>query len=202
MKTIKLICAAIVLIIAFAFTGKSSEGYKVGDIATDFTLKNVDGKMVSLKNYKDAKGFIVIFTCNHCPFAKAYEDRIIALDKKYKKLGYPVIAINPNNPAVQPDDSFELMIERAKEKRFTFPYLFDEGQKIYPQYGATKTPHVYILQKTSKGNVVKYIGAIDDNHSDEEAVKVKYVENAVDALLGGKEIEVKSTKAIGCSIKS
>lgn len=202
MKTIKLICAAIVLIIAFAFTGKSSEGYKVGDIATDFTLKNVDGKMVSLKNYKDAKGFILIFTCNHCPFAKAYEDRIIALDKKYKKLGYPVIAINPNNPAVQPDDSFELMIERAKEKRFTFPYLFDEGQKIYPQYGATKTPHVYILQKTSKGNVVKYIGAIDDNHSDEEAVKVKYVENAVDALLGGKEIEVKSTKAIGCSIKS
>lgn len=202
MKTIKLICAAIVLIIAFAFIGKSSEGYKVGDIATDFTLKNVDGKMVSLKNYKDAKGFIVIFTCNHCPFAKAYEDRIIALDKKYKKLGYPVIAINPNNPAVQPDDSFELMIERAKEKRFTFPYLFDEGQKIYPQYGATKTPHVYILQKTSKGNVVKYIGAIDDNHSDEEAVKVKYVENAVDALLGGKEIEVKSTKAIGCSIKS
>lgn len=202
MKTIKLICAAIVLIIAFAFTGKSSEGYKVGDIATDFTLKNVDGKMVSLKNYKDAKGFIVIFTCNHCPFAKAYEDRIIALDKKYKKLGYPVIAINPNNPEVQPDDSFELMIERAKEKRFTFPYLFDEGQKIYPQYGATKTPHVYILQKTSKGNVVKYIGAIDDNHSDEEAVKVKYVENAVDALLGGKEIEVKSTKAIGCSIKS
>lgn len=202
MKTIKLICAAFVLIITFAFTGKSSEGYKVGDIATDFTLKNVDSKMVSLENYKDAKGFIVIFTCNHCPFAKAYEDRIIALDKKYKKLGYPVIAINPNNPSVQPADSYELMIERAKEKGFTFPYLFDEGQKIYPQYGATKTPHVFILQKTLKGNVVEYIGAIDDNHSDEEAVKVKYVENAVDALLGGKEIEVKSTKAIGCSIKS
>lgn len=202
MRTIKLLFSAFVLLMAFAFIEKPVEGYKVGDIATDFNLKNVDGKMVSLKNYKDAKGFIIIFTCNHCPFAKAYEDRINALDKKYKKLGYPVIAINPNNPEVQPDDSYELMIKRAKEKGFTFPYLFDEGQKIYPQYGATKTPHVFILQKTLKGNVVEYIGAIDDNHSDEEAVKVKYVENAVDALLGGKEIEVKSTKAIGCSIKS
>ena len=90
---------------------------------------------------------------------------------------------------------------RSKEKGFTFPYLFDDGQKIYPQYGATKTPHVYILQKTNKGNIVKYIGAIDDNHSDESAVKDKYVENAVDALLTGKEIKTKTTKAIGCSIK-
>lgn len=202
MKTIKFVLTALVLVITFAFTEKPVEGYKVGDAATDFKLKNIDGKMVSLKDYKDAKGYIVIFTCNHCPFAKAYEDRIIALDKKYKKLGYPVIAINPNNPEVQPDDSFDLMKVRAKEKGFTFPYLFDEGQKIYPQYGATKTPHVFVLQKTVKGNIVKYIGAIDDNHSDEEAVKVKYVENAVDALLKGKEIEVNSTKAIGCSIKS
>ena len=158
--------------------------------------------MVSLSDYKDVKGYIVIFTCNHCPYAVAYEDRIIALDKKYKKLGYPVIAINPNNPAVQEKDSFELMKVRANEKGFTFPYLFDEGQKIYPQYGATKTPHVYVLQKTKEGNIVKYIGAIDDNHADEEAVKVKYVENAVDALLKNKEVSVKVTKAIGCSIKA
>jgi len=91
---------------------------------------------------------------------------------------------------------------RAKEKGFTFPYLFDDGQKIYPQYGATKTPHVYILQKTDKGNVVKYIGAIDDNHSDETAVEQKYVENAVDALLKKQEVKIKTTKAIGCSIKA
>jgi glutathione peroxidase-family protein len=127
--------------------------------------------MVSLKDYNNAKGFIVIFTCNHCPFAKAYEDRIVALDKQYSNLGYPVIAINPNNPAKQPEDSFENMRRRAKEKAFTFPYLFDEGQKIYPQYGATKTPHVYVLQKSAKGNVVKYIGAIDDNYDDVSAVK-------------------------------
>ena len=155
-----------------------------------------------MKDYKDVKGFIVIFTCNHCPYAVAYEDRIIALDKKYSKLGYPVIAINPNNPEKQKDDSYDLMKVRAKEKGFTFPYLFDEGQKIYPKFGATKTPHVYVVQKTSKSSVVKYIGAIDDNYEDEKAVKHKYVEDAVDALLQGKEVLVKETKAIGCSIKA
>lgn len=202
MKKFQIFTAVVLLTIVSAFTIPTATGYKVGDIATDFSLKNVNNKMVSLKDYKDAKGFIVVFTCNHCPFAKAYEGRIIALDKKYAKLGYPVIAINPNNPEKQKEDSFALMQERAKEKGFTFPYLFDEGQKIYPQYGATKTPHVYLLQKTSKGNEVKYIGAIDDNYEDEAAVKQKYVENAVNSLLEKKEIAVKETKAIGCSIKA
>lgn len=201
--TIKIFAFVLLAGLASAFTYKNAvAGYKVGDIATDFSLKNIDNKKVSLKDFKDAKGFIVIFTCNHCPYAQAYEDRIVALDKKYKKLGYPVIAINPNNPEKQKDDSFDLMKVKAKEKGFTFPYLLDEGQKIYPQYGATKTPHVYILQKTSKGNEVKYIGAIDDNYGDEKAVKQKYAENAVDALLKNKEVSVKETKAIGCSIKA
>lgn len=176
-------------------------GYKIGDLATDFSLKNVDGKMVSLADYKEAKGFIVAFTCNHCPYAVAYEDRIIALDKKYRELGYPVIAINPNNPEKQPADSFENMITRAKEKGFTFPYLLDEGQHIYPQYGATKTPHMFVLQKTDEGNVVKYIGAIDDNYEDADAVTRKYVEEAVDALLKGEKVPTQVTKAIGCTIK-
>lgn len=204
MKALKIVLGVLVfgLISAFTVINSVSSGYEVGDNATDFNLKNIDDKIVSLSDYKEVKGYIVIFTCNHCPFAVAYEDRIIALDKKYKKLGYPVIAINPNNPEVQEKDSFELMKVRAKEKGFTFPYLFDEGQKIYPQYGATKTPHVYILEKTKKGNIVKYIGAIDDNYADESAVKVKYVENAVDALLKNKEVSVKVTKAIGCSIKA
>ncbi len=203
MKKLQIAILAVIVAAASAFTVKhASNGYKVGDIATDFSLKSTNNKMVSLKDYKSAKGFIVIFTCNHCPYAKAYEDRIIALDKKYSKLGYPVIAINPNNPAKQAEDSFDKMKVRAKEKNFTFPYLFDEGQKIYPQYGATKTPHVYLLQKTSKGNQVKYIGAIDDNFEDESAVKEKYVENAVNALLNNKEIAVKETKAIGCTIKA
>ena len=204
MKTIKTLGALAIVAFMGAFTVSDSipTGYKIGDVATDFSLKNVDGKKMSLKDMKNAKGYIVVFTCNHCPYAIAYEDRIVALDKKYSKKGYPVVAINPNNPAKQPADSFEKMQERAREKKFSFPYLLDEGQKIFPQYGATKTPHVYVLEKTAKGNVVRYIGAIDDNYEDAAAVKNKYVENAVDALLSGKEVSVKETKAIGCSIKA
>lgn len=196
----KLLTFALFLLIGTAIYAQE-KGYKVGDVATDFSLKNVDDKMVSLKDLKNTKGYIVIFTCNHCPYAVAYEDRLLALDKKYKPKGYPVVAINPNNPTKQPTDSFDKMKERAKEKGFTFPYLFDDGQKIYPQYGATRTPHVYILEKTNKGNIVKYIGAIDNNHQDESAVSKRYVEDAVEALLQGKDVPVKETKAIGCSIK-
>lgn len=202
MKSIKVLAVVVLVGVMSAFTVKDSGGYKLGDAAEDFSLKNVNGKMVSMKDYKDAKGFIVIFTCNHCPYAVAYEDRIIALDKKYSKLGYPVIAINPNNPEKQKEDSYDLMKVRAKEKGFTFPYLFDEGQKIYPKFGATKTPHVYVIQKTGKTNVVQYIGAIDDNYEDEKAVKQAYVQDAVDALLKGSDVPVRQTKAIGCSIKA
>ncbi len=203
-NTMKLFFGLVIVLCVSAFTiGKTSvsEGYKIGDVAEDFSLKNIDGKMVSLSDYKNAKGFIITFTCNTCPYAVAYEDRIVALDKKYASKGYPVIAIMPNNIAVKPDDSPAAMKQRAKEKGFTFPYLFDDGQKVYPKFGATKTPHMFVLQKTKKGNVVKYIGAIDDNYKDANAVTTKYVENAVDALLKGKEVEQKETKAIGCSIK-
>jgi len=205
MKIYRYITIVAVLIIASAFsiskTISENKGYEVGDIATDFKLMNVDGNMVSLADYKDVKGFIVIFTCNTCPFAVAYEDRIIALDKKYASKGYPVIAIMPNNTNVMPGDRMDAMKARAASKGFTFPYLLDKAQKIYPQYGATKTPHVYVLQKTNKGNEVKYIGAIDDNYKDVTLVNTKYVENAVDALLNGKEIKETKTRAIGCTIK-
>lgn len=203
MKTSKTLIAFVAIISLSAFsTIKDGPGYQVGDLATDFKLQNVDGKMVSLADYKDAKGFIVVFTCNTCPYAVAYEDRIIELDKKYAKKNYPVIAIMPNNPKVKPGDNFDAMKKRASQKGFSFPYLIDEGQKIYPQYGATKTPHIYVLQKTKRGNEVKYIGAIDDNHQDANAVNTKYVEDAVDALIAGKEIKVTQTKAIGCTIKT
>ena len=184
-----------------AIDAPEATGYKIGDLATDFSLKNTDDKMVSLADYTEAKGFIVIFTCNHCPYSVAYEDRIIALDKKYKSQGYPVIAINPNDPEINAEDSFENMKIRAKDKKFTFPYLIDETQEIYPQYGATKTPHVYILEKVADGNRVAYIGAIDDNSNEPELVTVRYVEDAVDALLKGEQPAVAETKAIGCGIK-
>ena len=178
-----------------------TDGYKIGDIATDFRLKNVNGKMVSLSDYKDSKGFIIVFTCNHCPYAVANEDRLVALDKKYKPKGFPLIAINPNNPKVYKTDDYENMKIRAKEKGFTFPYLVDEGQKIFPQYGATKTPHVFVLHKTKEGLKVSYIGAIDDNTRNANKVTKRYVEDAVDALLAGKTPKITETKAIGCSIK-
>ncbi len=205
MKILKTISLFAVVFMLSAFTANNilidDNGYEVGDIATDFKLENIDGNMVSLTDYTDAKGFIVIFTCNTCPYAVAYEDRIIALDKKYASKDYPVIAIMPNDPDVQQGDSMDAMKARAASKGFTFPYLMDAGQKIYPQYGANKTPHVYVLEKTKKGNEVKYIGAIDDNYKDASAVNTKYVENAVDALLEGKDVPETKTRAIGCSIK-
>jgi peroxiredoxin len=177
----------------------SPQGYGIGDIATDFSLKGVDGKMYSMSDYSKAKGFIIIFTCNHCPYAVMYEDRINDLSKKYSELGYVLLAINPNDPEVQPKDSYSLMIEKAKEKSFVFPYLFDEGQKVYPIYGATKTPHVYLLDNK---RIVRYIGAIDDNAQDATLVTEKYLENAISSLEKGVKPNPEVTKAIGCSIKT
>jgi len=180
-------------------TGAGPDGLVVGDIAPDFNLKSVDGKYYSLESFTDAKGYIVIFTCNHCPYAVANEDRIIALHNKFAPQGYPVIAINPNDPEVQPEDSFENMIVRAKEKNFPFVYLLDEGQKVYPAYGANRTPHVFLLDNTRK---VRYIGAIDDNTRDASAVTNPYVENAIAAIERGEEPDPSFTKAIGCTIKT
>jgi peroxiredoxin len=201
MKTIKsTLLLAVLAIITLAFTVKTDKGYKVGDTIEDFSLKNVDGDKISLKDYDDVKGFIIIFTCNTCPYSVANEDRIIALQDKYEELGYPVIAINPNDPKAQPGDSFEKMKVRAEEKGFNFPYLFDEGQKVYPKFGASKTPHVYIVSKPEMK--VEYIGAIDDSSRDASTVKVKYVETVVDELLAGKTPSITETRAIGCSIKT
>lgn len=179
-------------------------GLKVGDIAPDFSLKNVDGKMYSLKDIKDAagnapKGYIVTFTCNTCPYAQANEDRLIELHHKMAAKGYPVVAIQPNDPTLSGGDSFEAMKKNAQEKGFPFVYLFDEGQEIFPKYGAGKTPEIYLLDAGLK---LHYTGAIDDNAQDASAVKVKYVENAIAALEKGQVPQPSFTRAIGCGIKS
>lgn len=175
-------------------------GYNIGDKVDDFTLKNVDESMVSLSDYNDHKGAIVIFTCNHCPYAQAYEDRIIALQEKYGDQ-YPVIAINPNDPNVYEEDSFENMQVRAKEKNYPFVYLMDETQNVTKDFGASKTPHVYLLKNKGKQWEVAYIGAIDDNYKDADEVEKKYLENAIHAINSGKKPAPNTTKAIGCSIK-
>jgi len=208
MKTYVIICLSATMLalgglLAINAIGEvpQATGYAIGDKAVDFSLPGVDGKKVSLADHTDAKGFLVIFTCNDCPYAIAYQERIIALDNKYRPLGVPVIAIQPNNPEAKPGESLEKMGQRAREMGYPFPYLLDEGQKIYPQYGATRTPHVFLLERTPQGNMVRYIGAIDDNYRDPGQVEQRFVELAVDNLLAGRAIEPETTKAIGCSIK-
>jgi peroxiredoxin len=192
---------AVCIILATSWAANAQQGYKTGDLAADFSLKNIDGKMVSLANFKSAKGFIVIFTCNHCPFSKAYEDRIISLQKNFGVKGYPVIAINPNDPNREPEDSYENMQKRAKEKKFNFPYLIDKTQETAKTYGATRTPHVFVLQKENDNYRVAYIGAIDDNFEESKLVKQKFVEEAIADLLANREVANPTTKAIGCGIK-
>lgn len=187
------------LALLLAVTISAQDGYKVGDTAADFNLKGTDGNMHSLADMKDAKGYIVTFTCNHCPYAIMYEDRLVALQNEFGPKGYQVVAINPNDPEVKPDDSFDNMIIRAEEKKFNFPYLMDEGQKVYPIYGATKTPHVFLLDKAL---TVQYIGAIDDNARNADAVEERYLANAINALEKGMTPDPAMTKAIGCSIKT
>ena len=180
-----------------------SDGLQVGETAPDFQLKNVDGKMYSLADIKAgngeaAKGYIVTFTCNTCPYAQAYEDRIIQLHNKMAPKGYPVVAIQPNDPGMSSGDSFTAMQQRAKQKNYPFVYLIDEQQEIFPQYGATRTPEIYLIDAD---RVLRYTGALDDSAQDADAVSVNYVESAVAALEEGRSPEPAQVKAVGCMIK-
>ncbi len=178
-----------------------NNGYEVGDTVADFRLKNVDGKMVALSDYRDVNGVIVIFDCNTCPYSKGYNDRIKALHDKYAPQGFPVIAIQPNDPAISPGDSFEEMKKQAEKKSYKFPYLFDETQQVAKAFGATNTPHVFLLKKEGNAFKVAYIGGIDDSPRSASAVTKRYVEEAIEALKNGTAPVTTKTKAIGCTIK-
>ena len=196
-KTLPLFALCFALLLSSFILRPTADGYKVGDKASDFKLKNTTGKLVSLADNKVAKGYIVVFTCNTCPYAKAYESRIIDLNTKYAPLGYPVMAINPNDASKVPGDSYAAM----QTKKYAFPYLQDESQQVAKTFGATRTPHLYILTRQGSDFVVSYIGAIDDNSEDASLVKTKYVENAMTEIIAGKAPSTNSTKAIGCTIK-
>jgi len=198
MKRLILSCLAVMVLMANA---PVKGGYEIGDTVADFKLKNVDGKTVSLTDWKDAKGFIVVFDCNTCPVSKKYNDRIMALNKMYASKGFPLIAINPNSPDLSAGDSYDEMVKYSKKKGYDFPYLYDESQKVVREFGASNTPHVFVLNKTGDKLKVAYIGAIDDNARDTSAVSNKYVEAAVNELLAGKAVSVTKTRAIGCGIK-
>ena len=177
-------------------------GLKPGDDAFGFSLKNVDGTSVSLSDYNDQKGVILVFTCNPCPFSKAYEQRIIKLHNSYADKGFPVVAINPNDVDISPDDTLEKMKARVDEQDYPFVYLKDETQEVYQSYGATKTPHIFLLQNKGGKFIVTYVGAIDDNAMDEASVTQKYLEKAIAALVSGSKPDPATTKAIGCTIKT
>ena len=204
MKRTFILVVGVMAVVAVLFMNASepTPGYGVGDYAKDFKLPNIDGKNVSMADYKDAKGFIVVFTCNTCPYAKAYESRIIDLDKKYAAKGFPVLAINPNDVTKQPGDTMDEMKKRSKNKGYSFPYLRDDSQEIAKAFGATKTPHVYVLNKKAEDSYkVEFIGAIDDSPNDPNDVSETYVEDAINALMSGKKPTITEKRAIGCTIK-
>ncbi len=170
---------------------------KVGDNAPVFQLQNTDYQTVALSDYSDQEGVILIFTCNHCPYAKLYEERIKDLHKRYAPQKFPVVAINPNDSVQYAEDGFSHMVRKG----YDFPYLLD-NKGIYKAYGATKTPHVFLLTRADRDQFkVAYIGAIDDSPQDASQVEVKYLEDAIRAVKAGMAVEPSLTKAIGCSIK-
>lgn len=191
----------ILLLSVFAIASRPEGGYDLGDTVSDFKLKNVDGKMVSLADFKTAKGFIVIFDCNTCPTSKAYNSRIIALHKKFVSQGFPVVLINPNSAEVVAEESFDEMVKYANNRKYDFPYLYDESQETVKMFHPNNTPHVFVLNKVSNELKVAYIGGIDNNARDASKADKHYVEDAVNDLLAGRTVAMPKTRTIGCSIK-
>jgi peroxiredoxin len=171
---------------------------KIGEKAIPFNLPGVDGKEHSLGQYVGKYAVVVIFSCNHCPYVRAWEDRMVQVQNEYANRGVQLIAINSNDAAKYPDDSFARMKERAGEKKFTFPYLHDETQETAHAYGAERTPEVFLFDR---GGTLRYHGAIDDNYDDPAAVKRRYLRDALDAVLAEKSISEAETRPVGCTIK-
>ena len=175
-----------------------SVGLPLGSDAIDFKLKGVDGKFYDLHSFGNEKALVVVFSCNHCPYAQAYEQRIIQLQSDYLRKGVSFVAINSNDDANYPEDSFENMVKRSKARGFNFPYVRDESQDIARKYGAICTPHVFAFDKDK---ILQYKGRIDDNWKNPSEVKTRDLRNALDAILEDKTPQVQETRPFGCSIK-
>ncbi len=193
-KSLSILWIALLIISTNAFAQKNNK------YIVDFKLKNVDEKIVSLISFTDAKGFIIVFTCNHCPFAKLYPPRLNDLNNKFKPLGVPLIAISSTDTMMYEEDTYPNMVIKANEELFNFPYLFDEMQVVAKNFKAQKTPHAYVIWKENEKWIVKYNGAIDDNGMEPEKVTETYVSNAVNELLTNQPIKTSETKSIGCQI--
>jgi peroxiredoxin len=171
---------------------------EIGQEAPDFRLPGVDGKEYSLNSFKDKKIVVVMFTCNHCPYVQAYEDRLIAIQRDYAGKGVQLVAINANDSSGYPEDSFDNMIRRAQKKKFNFPYLRDDTQRVARAYGAEYTPEVFVLNGKFQA---KYIGRIDDNWQHPDKIKTHNLRDTLDAVLAHKKLDNEVTHAIGCTIK-
>jgi len=196
------ILAILALSLINTAAGPIELGYKIGDYATDFELKNIDGNTVKLgmMKYSSAKGFIIVFTCNHCPFAKLYPPRFNELNTRYKPLGIPLIAISSTDTIMYEEDTYSRMVKKALKEKFNFPYLFDEDQSVAKNFNAQKTPHAFVIWKENEKWILKYSGAIDDNGAEPKKVKTHFVSNAVEDLLNRREVKESETKSIGCQI--
>ena len=176
----------------------TAEELHIGSKATDFNLPSVDGKYYSLDTFKDKKVLCIIFSCNHCPYVIAVEDRINQIAKDYANKSFALVAINPNDANNYPEDSFEAMKIRAKEKGFVFPYLRDESQQAARDYDAVCTPDIYLYDKD---RILRYHGRIDDNWKDESLVTRRELRMAIDCLLEDRKIDFDTIPPMGCSIK-
>ena len=170
----------------------------IGSKIPEFNLKGIDGKTYSLESFKDNKALIIIFSCNHCPYVRAYEGRIKAIQSDYKDKGITIAAINSNDDVNYPDDSFENMKKRAAEQNFNFIYLRDENQSVAREFDATHTPEIFLFDEDRK---LVYHGKIDDNWQEPEKAVNHYLRNTLNEMLEGKDISVPETYSIGCTIK-
>ncbi len=171
---------------------------RIGDLAPDFSLPAVDGRTYSLVDFTDKAVLVVVFSCNHCPYVQAYEERLITIQGDYHDRGVQVVAINANDAVRYTEDSFEAMVVRAKTKQFNFPYLRDESQAVARAFDATHTPQLFVFDRERR---LAYAGKIDDNWQQPTAVLRPYLREALDALLQGRKPAEPTTHAIGCTIK-
>lgn len=188
------------LAVAAIPAAQASEPLAIGSTApmADVKMRNVDGSMVSIADVKGEKGTLVIFTCNPCPYVKAWESRIDELGNAYATKGIGVIAINSNDPEVQAEDSFEAMQARAKEKGRKYPYVVDETSDVARAFGATRTPEAFLFDASGK---LVYHGAVDDNVKEPEKVTAAWLRDALEAVVAGNPPATETSKALGCSIK-
>ena len=197
MKKLVFFFYAIALVVFSSYTI-----YEKEKTISDFKLKSATtNRWVSLSDYKNAKGFVIVFSCNKCPMAKFYSQRLNQMDSKYKKLGVPVLAINSMDTLAYAEESFKLMQKKAKKDQFQFPYLQDKKQNIAKEFKATHTPQAFVIWKNKAGKfVIKYQGAIDDNAGEPEKIKHHFLTDAIDDLLQEKEVATPKSESFGCRI--